>query len=214
MRLQVKICGIKSVEALNAAAAGGARHVGFNFYPPSPRSVSAELARELARAVPTGVRAVGLFVEPSDDELQAIVGQVPLDTIQLHGDETPGRVAEIRAQTGIPVMKAIRVGEAADLDSVPDYEKVADSLLFDARLPKSVSALPGGNGVPFDWSLLGDLSVAKPWMLSGGLTAENLSEAVRQTGADSVDTASGVEDRPGHKTPALIHAFLNAAADL
>lgn len=214
MRLQVKICGINSAEALDAAARGGARHIGLNFYPPSPRSVSPELAKELARAVPTGVRAVGLFVEPSDAELENIVSQVPLDTIQLHGDETPGRVAEIRAQTGIPVMKAIRVGQAADLDGISDYEAVVDSILFDARLPKSVSSLPGGNGVPFDWSLLAGLNLSKPWMLSGGLTSANLAEAVEQTGADRVDTASGVEDRPGHKTPALIGEFLAAAAAL
>ncbi len=214
MRLQVKICGINSADALEAAARGGARHIGLNFYPPSPRSVSPELAKELARAVPTGVRAVGLFVEPSDADLEDIISQVPLDTIQLHGDETPGRVAEIRAQTGIPVMKAIRVGQAADLDGVSDYEAVVDSILFDARLPKSVSSLPGGNGVPFDWSLLAGLTLSKPWMLSGGLTSANLAEAVEQTGADRVDTASGVEDRPGHKTPALIGEFLAVAASL
>ncbi|MEO1249258.1 MAG: phosphoribosylanthranilate isomerase [Pseudomonadota bacterium] len=214
MRLQVKICGINSADALEAAARGGARHIGLNFYPPSPRSVSPELAKELARAVPTGVRAVGLFVEPSDAELEDIISQVPLDTIQLHGDETPGRVAEIRVQTGIPVMKAIRVGQAADLDGVSDYEAVVDSILFDARLPKSVSSLPGGNGVPFDWSLLAGLTLSKPWMLSGGLTSANLAEAVEQTGADRVDTASGVEDRPGHKTPALIGEFLAVAANL
>jgi phosphoribosylanthranilate isomerase len=158
------------------------------------------------------VRTVGLFVEPDDAWLARVVAMVPLDLIQLHGEETPGRVREIRAAWSIPVMTAIRVGEAADLDAVPAQAAVADRLLFDARPPKRVTALPGGNGLPFDWTLLAGRSWPKPWMLSGGLTADNLAEAVSVTGATAVDVSSGVEDRPGHKDVARIRAFMAAAA--
>ncbi|MEM8915239.1 MAG: phosphoribosylanthranilate isomerase [Pseudomonadota bacterium] len=212
MKLDVKICGISTTEALEAAHRGGARYVGFVFYPPSPRAVSVSLAAQLARAVPTGMRTVGLFVEPSDDELEQVVSQVPLDVVQLHGEERPGRVAEVRAQTSVPVMKALRIATADDLAEVDAFAEAADSLLFDARLPKSVTSLPGGNGITFDWSLLTGLEVTKPWMLSGGLTSKNLAEAVTVTGAKAVDASSSVEDRPGHKDPGLIREFLATAA--
>lgn len=211
MPLDVKICGVTTPEAVEAAAAGGARYVGLVFYPPSPRAVSPELAWQLARRVRTGVRVVGLFVEPTDDELRDVVGRVPLDLIQLHGDESPARVAEIRAALSMPVMKAIRVAEAADLDAVPAYADAADRLLFDAKPPRNVTALPGGNGLTFDWTLLAGRTWPKPWMLSGGLDAGNVAEAVRMTGAHAVDVSSGVEDRPGHKDPERIRAFLAAA---
>lgn len=214
MSLEVKICGIRSPEAMDAAVAGGARYVGLNFYAPSPRAVGPVEAAALARRVPTGVRTVGLFVEPDDELLDSVLGQVPLDMIQLHGGETPGRIAEIKAAISAPVIKAIRVATAADLEPVPDYEAVADMLLFDAKPPPNVTALPGGNGVPFDWTILAGRQWARPWMLSGGLTVENLSESVRTTGATAVDVASGVEDRPGHKDPALVTAFLDRAASL
>lgn len=211
MTLDVKICGVTTPEAIEAAAAGGARYVGLVFYPPSPRAVAPELAWQLARRVPTGVRVVGLFVEPSDDELQDYVSRVPLDMIQLHGNETPARVAEVRRTLSMPVMKAIRVAEAADLEVVPDFADVADRLLFDAKPPKNVTALPGGNGIPFDWTLLAGRTWPKPWMLSGGLDIDNVAEAVRVTGAPAIDVSSGVEDRPGHKDPAKVRAFLQAA---
>jgi len=211
MPLDVKICGVTTPEAVEAAAAGGARYVGLVFYPPSPRAVSPELGWQLARRVRTGVRVVGLFVEPTDDELQDVVGRVPLDLIQLHGDESPARVAEVRAALSMPVMKAIRVAEAADLAAVPAYADAADRLLFDAKPPKNVTALPGGNGLTFDWTLLAGRTWPKPWMLSGGLDAGNVAEAVRMTGARAVDVSSGVEDRPGHKDPERIRAFLAAA---
>ncbi len=214
MALEVKICGIRSPDALEAAIAGGARYVGLVFYPPSPRSVGPVEAAALARHVPTGVRTVGLFVEPDDELLDSVLGQVPLDMIQLHGVETPGRVAEIKRAISAPVMKAIRVASAADLEPVPDFEAVADTLLFDAKPPPNVTALPGGNGVPFDWTILAGRTWARPWMLSGGLTADNLAESVRTTGATAVDVSSGVEDRPGHKNPALIRSFLQCAAAL
>ena len=214
MTLDVKICGIRSPDALEAAVTGGARYVGLVFYPPSPRAVGPAEAAALARHVPTGMRTVGLFVEPDDELLDTVLGQVPLDMIQLHGSETPGRIAEIKRAISAPVMKAIRVASAADLDPVPDYEAVADILLFDAKPPANVTALPGGNGVPFDWTILAGRNWARPWMLSGGLTADNLAESVRTTGATAVDVSSGVEDRPGHKDPALIRAFLERAASL
>ena len=161
--------------------------------------------------MPTGVRAAGLFVDASDDQIAQTTRRVPLDLLQLHGDETPRRAAEIRARFGIPVMKAIRVATAEDLAVLPAYEAVADWILFDAKVPKSVSALPGGTGMAFDWQLLKGVGVGKPWMLSGGLTAENVAEAVAVTGAKMVDVSSGVEERPGVKCIARIEAFLAAA---
>ena len=214
MPVQAKICGINSPEALEAALKGGARYVGFVFYPPSPRHVPPPLAAELIRMVPTGVRAVGLFVSPSDAVLDDVAGQVPLDFLQLHDDEPPERVRHIRARFALPVIKAFRLGAAADLERVPDYTAVADLLLFDAKPPADPNSLPGGNGVPFDWRWLAGRSWSRPWMLSGGLTPENLAEAVRATGARLVDVSSGVEDRPGHKDPGRIRAFLAAAAAL
>lgn len=214
MRLQVKICGLRTPEAVDAAVAGGARYIGLVFYAPSPRSVDPALAAQLARRVPTGVRTVGLFVEPDDEFLESVVGRVPLDLIQLHGDEQPARVAAIRAALSLPVMKAIRVATADDLAGVPAYEDTADRLLFDAKPPAKVAALPGGNGLPFDWSILAGRSWSRPWMLSGGLTADNLAAAVVATGAPAVDVSSGIEDRPGHKRPELIERFLKVAARL
>ncbi|HET8726282.1 MAG TPA: phosphoribosylanthranilate isomerase [Alphaproteobacteria bacterium] len=214
MKLSVKICGLSTSEAVDAAVTGGARYVGLVFYARSPRAVDPALAAQLARRVPTGVRTVGLFVEPEDEFLESVVGRVPLDLLQLHGDEEPARVVEIRERYGLPVMKAIRVATRADLARVPEYEETADRLLFDAKPPPNVAALPGGNGLPFDWSVLAGRSWTRPWMLSGGLNRDNLGEAVAATGAEAVDVSSGVEDRPGHKHPDLIRAFLDAAAAL
>lgn len=212
MKLHVKICGLSTPETVDAAVAGGARYVGLVFYARSPRAVEPALAAQLARRVPTGVRTVGLFVEPDDGFLESVVGRVPLDMIQLHGDEAPARVAAIRAAFGIPVMKAVRVATADDLGAVPGYEATADQLLFDAKPPANVTALPGGNGLPFDWTILAGRRWARPWMLSGGLNAGNLAEAVDATGATAVDVSSGVEERPGAKRPDLIRDFLAAAA--
>ena len=214
MPVQTKICGINSPDALEAAVKGGARYVGFVFYPPSPRYVTPPLAAELIRMVPTGVRAVGLFVSPSDAVLDDVAGQVPLDYLQLHDDEPPERTRHIRARFALPVIKAFRLGSAGDLDRVADHASSADMLLFDAKPPADPGSLPGGNGVPFDWRWLAGRSWPKPWMLSGGLSPDNLEEAVRATGARIVDVSSGVEDRPGHKDPARIRAFLATAAAL
>lgn len=211
MSVKAKICGISTPDAMQAALAGGARWVGLVFFPKSPRNVSIATAAELSRMVGTGTRVVGLFVDPTDALLDEVTGQVPLDLIQLHGSETPDRVAAIKARFNLPVMKAVKVAEAADLDAAKIYEPVADLLLFDAKPPKG-AVLPGGNGVSFDWSLLTGRTWAKPWMLSGGLDPDNVTDAIRATGATSVDVSSGVEDAPGVKSPARIRAFLDAVA--
>ena len=214
MTVQVKICGVREAESLNTAVAGGARYVGFVFYDRSPRYVAPQQAAEMARLLPTGVRAVGLFVDADDDFLEHIVGQVPLDLIQAHGKEPPERVAAIKATFAIPVMKAFRIGSVEDLDAVAPFVPVADRLLFDAKPPANVAALPGGNGIAFDWTLLAGRQWAKPWMLAGGITPANLTDAVRASGATAVDVSSGVEDRPGHKDPARIRDFLAIAGRL
>ena len=182
------------------------------FYPPSPRALTPDIAGNLARMLPTGVRSVGLFVDASDDQITQVTQRVPLDMLQLHGHETPRRVADIRARFGVPVMKAIPVATADDLKPLTDYEAVADWILFDAKPPKNVTALPGGTGIAFDWQLLQRVKVTKPWMLAGGLTAANLAEAVALTGARMVDVSSGVEDSPGVKSVERIREFLTAAA--
>lgn len=214
MTVQVKICGISEPESLRVAIEGGVRWIGLVFYPPSPRYVAPAMAAELARMVPTGVRTVGLFVDADDAYLEHVVGQVPLDMLQLHGKETPTRVAAVKATHALPVMKAIKVGGPEDLERAAEHAQVCDRLLFDAKPPAKVAALPGGNGIAFDWTLLTGRTWAKPWMLSGGLNAGNVADAVRTTGATAVDVSSGVEDRPGHKEPALIRAFLEATAAL
>jgi phosphoribosylanthranilate isomerase len=215
MALTAKICGLNSEAAVAAAAAGGASHVGFVFYPPSPRAVDAARAAALARAVPADIVKVGLLVDADDATLAAILAEAPLDMLQLHGDETPRRVKEIRRRFGRPVMKALRVASATDLAAADEYLPVADWLLFDAKPPPEMTgALPGGNSLSFDWSLIAGRSWARPWMLSGGLNAGNLARAVAATGARAVDVSSGVEDAPGRKSPDKIAAFLKLAAEL
>lgn len=215
MTIAAKICGLSDAEGLRAAVAAGAAFVGFVFYPPSPRAVTPVQARTLAAEVPAGVQKVGLFVDPDDALLDEVLAAVPLDLLQLHGQETPERVAEIARRTGLPVMKAIRVAKRADIDAAHAYEDVADRLLFDAKAPETMAdALPGGNGLVFDWNLLRDETWQRPWMLSGGLDADNVAEAVRISGAPSVDVSSGVETAPGAKDPAAIKAFLDAVKAL
>lgn len=192
------------------AAAAGARWLGFVFFPRSPRHVSAERAAALAVEVPVGLMRVGLFVNPDDALLDRTLAQVPLDMIQLHGGESPSRVAEVRARTGLPVMKAIGVADPGDLDAIWDYGLVADQLLIDAKPPRD-AALPGGNGLAFDWRLLVGRRFLKPWMLAGGLTAQNVAEAVRLTRAPAVDVSSGVESARGVKDAGMMRAFVAAA---
>ena len=208
--VRVKICGLRDPAHLAVAAEAGAAYAGFVFFPKSPRHLSLPEARALALAAPVGLAKVALVVNASDADLDAILAEVPIDMLQLHGAETPARVAEIRARFGLPVMKAVGVAEAADLDALPAYEEVADQILVDAKAPKGAD-LPGGNGLAFDWRLIAGREWARPWMLAGGLTPENVAEAVRLTGAWQVDVSSGVESAPGQKDPALIRAFIAAA---
>lgn len=214
MAVQVKICGLNHPETLAAAIEGGARYIGFVFYPRSPRFVAPAQAAELARLVPTGVRVVGLLVDPDDAVLEAATGAVPLDLLQLHGKETPDRIRAIRDRFALPVMKAFGIGSAEDFARVAPFEDVADRLLFDAKPPASADALPGGNGVSFDWTLLRGRTWTRPWMLSGGLSVANLAQAVALSGAREVDVSSGVEERPGVKSTAKIREFLALAATL
>ncbi len=211
MALDVKICGIMEQKALRAAIEGGAHYVGFVFCPPSRHALKPGEARGLALHVPTHVKRVGLFVDATNAEIQAVAKHVRLDMLQLHGNETPERVAEIRALTGLPVMVAIRIATVDHLKSVPTYEAVADQLLFDTRIGSEPS---GGTGKTFDWSLLTGHTFKKPWLLAGGLNARNLAEAVRISGAHGIDVSSGVEDHTGHKNPKKIKDFLHLASQL
>ena len=210
MTTRVKICGLREPAHVAVAAEAGAAYIGLVFFEKSPRHVSIAEARNLALEVPPGVAKVALVVNASDEELGAILDRVPLDMLQLHGRETPARVAEIRARFGLPVMKALGVAEASDLAVLPDYEAVADQILLDAKAPKG-AALPGGNGLAFDWRLVAGQVFERPWMLAGGLTPDNVAEAIARTGARQVDVSSGVESAPGVKDPALIRAFIAAA---
>jgi phosphoribosylanthranilate isomerase len=205
----VKICGLKDPETLKAATDAGARYIGLNFYPPSPRYITPETARQLAAQIPTGVRAVGLFVNPTDQQLTETLGKVPLDMLQLHGNESPQRINEIKAKFAIPLMKAINIRETADLNNIPQYEAVADWLLFDSK-PQNAT-LPGGTGQSFDWSLLEGKTFSRPWMLSGGLTPENISNALDQLSPTALDVSSGVESAPGVKDPEKIKKFIYKA---
>ncbi len=212
--IKAKICGVNTTAAAAAAVAGGAAFLGFVFYPPSPRALTIEAAAGLAALVPAPIQRVGLFVDPQDAEIEAVLARVPLTLLQLHGGESPERLAAIRRRFTLPVMKAIGVAEPADLDAAARYLASADWLLFDAKPPREAGALPGGNARRFDWRMLAGRSWPVPWMLSGGLTAGTLVEAVQTTGAAAVDVSSGVEDRPGVKNPERIRAFLEAAARL
>jgi len=214
MSVAAKICGLSSETAVEAAVAGGAAYVGFVFYPPSPRSVSPERAGALCAGVPSGVQRVGLFVDADDAVLAAVLAAAPLDILQFHGGESPERVAEVKRRFGRKVMKAISVAGAEDVAAASRYEDAADLLLFDAKPPRRAGALPGGNGLVFDWQLIAGTIWRLPWMLSGGLTAALLPEAVRISGAGAVDVSSGVERRPGDKDPDKIRAFLEVARGL
>jgi len=213
--LKTKICGLSTAETLDTAVRAGADFVGFVFYPPSPRAVTPSQAAALVATVPDHVVKVGLFVDADDATIAVTLEQVTLDALQLHGDESPQRVADIKAAFGLAVMKAIKIENADDITRARAYEGAADWLLFDAKAPKTMAgALPGGNALSFDWRLLQGHVWAVPWMLCGGLDADNVAEAVAITGARAVDVSSGVEDRPGHKDEARISAFLEVTASL
>jgi len=215
MAVLAKICGIKSPEAMAAALDGGAAYVGLVFYPPSPRAVTPEQAAQLAAGVPEHVAKVGLFVDADDALLERVLDAVPLDILQLHGSESPQRVAEIKRRFGREAMKAVRIAGAEDVKRAGEFVEAADRLLFDAQAPADMAgALPGGNGLAFDWQLLAEKQWPLPWMLSGGLTPENLTEAVAATGAVCVDVSSGVEASRGVKDPRKIRHFLEVARGL
>jgi phosphoribosylanthranilate isomerase len=207
--VRVKICGVRDAGAIGAAARAGAAYVGFVFFPRSPRHLGWDEAAALALSAPPGLCKVALTVNP-DDATLARIAALPVDMIQLHGAESPARVAETRALTGLPVMKAVGVAGPEDLAALAAHERVADQILVDAKPPQD-AAVPGGLGCAFDWRLLAGRRWPTPWMLAGGLTADTVAEALRVTGARQVDVSSGVESAPGLKDPARIMAFVAAA---
>ncbi|QJF52123.1 phosphoribosylanthranilate isomerase [Roseobacter ponti] len=207
----VKICGLRTAADVDAAADAGARYCGFVFFEKSPRNVTLELACALATGTPVGLARVALVVNPDDVFLDALTDAVPLDMLQLHGRETPERVAEIKSRYRLPVMKAIGIAGAEDLAAIDLYAPVCDQLLIDAKPPEGAD-LPGGNGLAFDWQLLADRKYwTRPWMLAGGLTPDNVAEAVRRTGARQVDVSSGLETSPGEKDSSLFSSFVQNA---
>ncbi len=205
-----KICGLTTPETLDAAVRHGASHIGLVFFAKSPRNLTPAGAAALAARVPAHVAIVGLFVDPTDDDLAAVVAQVRLDVLQLHGDETPATVARLARAHDREVWKAIPVRTAADRDAAARYAGAASRILYDAKPPEG-AILPGGNGLRFDWSLLSGHRHALPWALSGGLDPDNVHAAIRETGAPLVDVSSGVESKPGVKDVDKIAAFLRAA---
>lgn len=209
-KISVKICGITSPLAMEQAAEAGARYTGLVFFEKSPRNVTIEQARVIALAAPIGVAKVALTVNADDAFLESMLDQVAIDMIQLHGKETPERVADVKAKFGLPVMKAIGVATQDDLAQVEVYAKVADQILVDAKPPKGAD-LPGGNGLAFDWNLLAGRRWALPWMLAGGLTPQTAKLAIDMTGARQLDVSSGVETSPGVKDVAKMRAFVQAA---
>ncbi|MBR7653244.1 phosphoribosylanthranilate isomerase [Brucella oryzae] len=212
MVLDIKICGLKTPDAVAAALDGGATHIGFIFFPKSPRHITPQMAAGLRDAVNGRALVVAVTVDADDETLDDIVKTVKPDILQLHGHETPDRVAFIKARYGLPVMKAFSVRDASDLAAIAAYKGIADRFLFDAKPPKG-SDLPGGNGVSFDWELLAALDADIDYMLSGGLNADNIAEALHKTQAPGIDISSGVERAPGEKDVRLIENFFRAVAD-
>jgi len=210
--MEIKICGVTTPEALAACARLAVDFVGFVFFPPSPRALTPGTAAALSASCPGGPARIGLFVDADDATLAATLAAVRLDMLQLHGAETPARCAEIRARFGLPVMKALGVGVAADLAAMADYAPVVDRFLLDAK-PAPDATLPGGNAMPFEWSLLAGWPVPRPWLLAGGLTTGNVARAIAVSGASGVDVSSGVEAGRGIKNLAMIEAFTSAARD-
>ena len=210
--IQIKICGLTTNEAVNAAVELGADYVGFVYYPRSPRHVSFAQAAKLIKNVPNIIKTVLVCVDISDDEIEELFLSFSPDFLQLHGNESVARVSEIKQRFSLPVIKAIAVRNGDDIAAGMAYEAVADGLLFDAKAPETLSdALPGGNGLVFDWNLLKNRVFTVPWMLSGGLNAENVHEAICLSGAIAVDVSSSVESAPGIKDVKLIKEFIQAA---
>lgn len=210
-KTRVKICGLTRPSDMDAVAAAGAAYAGLVFFARSPRCVTPEQARAIALAAPPGLARVGLFVNAGDAFFDAVLAVTPLDFLQLHGSESPERMAELRARYGLPLIKAVGVADADDLPRLTDYGRHADMLLVDAKPPRD-AVLPGGNGLAFDWRLIAGRRWPVPWMLAGGLTPETVADAVALTGATQVDVSSGVERAPGDKDPDLIRRFCAALA--
>jgi phosphoribosylanthranilate isomerase len=210
MSLIVKICGLSTRETLETALEAGADMVGFVFFPPSPRHLGLATARDLGKLVKRRAAKVALTVDADDATLEGIVEALQPDILQLHGRESVARLRDVRQKFSLPVMKAIAVESSADLASLPGYAAVADRILFDARAPREATR-PGGLGAVFDWNILENLDLKIPFMVSGGLNAGNVAEAVRVTAAGGVDVSSGVERAPGQKDPEMIRAFIKAA---
>ncbi len=208
--VRVKICGLTRVEDIQPVVQSGAAYIGLNFFPRSPRHVTVEQARRIALAAPPGLARVGLFVDADDSLLETVLATVPLDFLQLHGTETPERMAVLRTRYGLPLIKAVGVADESHLPALAEYGRVADMLLVDAKPPRG-AVLPGGNGLTFDWRLIAGRRWPCPWMLAGGLTAQNVALAVQLTGARQVDVSSGVESAPGVKDAAKIAEFVAAA---
>jgi len=211
MSLDIKICGLSTAETVAAALSGGASHVGFIFFPKSPRNVTPQDAARLRQAARGRALAVAVTVDADDAFLDTVVVAMAPDMLQLHGRETPARVAEVKARYGLPVMKALSVAERADLDAIAPYAGIADRFLLDAKPPKGAD-LPGGNGIAFDWRLLEGLSGEVDYLLSGGLCAGNVGEALALVSPPGLDLSTGVETAPGIKDPALITQFFAAVA--
>ncbi len=212
MPVSVKICGITSAEAADAAVAAGALYGGLVFHPRSPRFVTPDAARALAERMRGRLKIVALIADLDDAAIESVIRTVRPDVLQLHGSETVARTAEIRARFGVPVIKALAIADAADLAAVPEFESAADMLLFDAR-PPSGAERGGGHGAAFDWKILQGRSFSKPWFLAGGLTPDNVTRAVELSGAKMVDVSSGVETAPGIKSAARIAEFAAAARE-
>ncbi|MES2173931.1 MAG: phosphoribosylanthranilate isomerase [Pseudomonadota bacterium] len=210
-RLTIKICGLSTPETVGAAVSAGASHIGFVHFAKSPRHVEADQIRGLAAHAPAHIEKVGVVVDPTDEMLGELVGTGALTALQLHGKESPQRVAAIRQRFGLPVWKAIAVKTRADIDAASAYVGAADLLLFDAKTPDG-AALPGGMGLRFDWTLLRGLAIPAPWGLSGGLSSDNVVEAIRISGAPLIDISSGVESAPGIKSVDKIMAFCKAVS--
>lgn len=210
MGIQVKICGVTTAGAADAAMRAGADFLGLVFHPASPRHLAPEQAASLAARARGAIRLVALLVDPADDAISAAIAAARPDFLQLHGGETPARVAEIRAKYGLPIIKALPVADIVDLAQVPIYEDAADMLLFDARAPAQASR-PGGHGAAFDWQILRGRKFRKPWLLAGGLHVGNVARAIATAGAPGVDVSSGVESAPGVKDAEMIRAFVEAA---
>ena len=214
MMVEVKICGLDRPETVDGAVTAGAKMLGFVFYPPSPRNLTPHAASSLTNRVPAGVKRVGLFVDPTDEIISTVLNHNVLDLIQLHGNESPDRVREIKGLTRLKVIKALKVSDNLDLNYVSIYQGVADLLMFDALAPEDMKgALPGGNALSFDWNILARANIPIPWILAGGLDPDNVKDALSISGASVVDVSSGVEIQPGVKCVKKIQSFIQAVKE-